>query len=224
MSLMAFGIAGFSRRGFDTSSPDISLPRSAGAGVSYGQRSGQHLVHRHAQRVDVRGEHRLAVELFGRHVGRAADDRRAVRGNLEEARGAEVRDLQHVVLADEHVGRTQVAMKHALPVRVVDGVADLAGEVERARQLDRALERDDVLERLARHVLHHDEEDAVLLLRRGDGDDVGVADAGEEARLAQQLAEVQVLPMRNLDRDLLVDPGVLREVDGAEPAAAEGGR
>ena len=53
------------------------------------------------------------------------------------------------------------------------------------------------------------------------GDDVGMADAGEQARLAQQLAEVEVLAVRHLDRDLLVDPGVLREVDGAEAAAAE---
>ena len=112
---------------------------------------------------------------------------------------------------------------HALPVRVVDGVADLAREVECAVQIDRALERDDVLERLARHVLHHDEEGAVLLLCRGDRDDVGVADAGEEARLSQQIAEVDVLTMRNLDRNFLVDPGVLREVNGAEPSATEGG-
>jgi hypothetical protein len=36
MSLIAFGIPGFLSRGGDTSSPDISLSRSAGAGVSYG--------------------------------------------------------------------------------------------------------------------------------------------------------------------------------------------
>ena len=52
-------------------------------------------------------------------------------------------------------------------------------------------------------------------------DDVGMADAGEQARLAQQLAEVQVLAVRDLDRDPLVDPGVLREVHGTEAAAAE---
>ena len=115
----------------------------------------------------------------------------------------------------------QVAMDHALAVRVVDGVADLAGEVERAVQLERALERDDVLERLALHVLHHDEEDVVLLLGGRDGDDVRMADAGEQARLAQQLAEVETLAVRHLDRDLLVDPGVVREVDGTETAAAE---
>ena len=84
--------------------------------------------------------------------------------DLEEARRAEVGDLQHVVLGDQHVGGAQVAVDHALAVRVIDGVADLAGEVERPRQLERALARDDVLERLARHVLHHDEEDVVLLL------------------------------------------------------------
>ena len=52
-------------------------------------------------------------------------------------------------------------------------------------------------------------------------DDVGMADAGEQPRLAQQLAEVEALPVRHLDRDLLVDPGVLREVDGTESTAAE---
>ena len=106
-----------------------------------GQHPRQHLVHRHAERVDVGREDRLAVELLGRHVGRAADDRRAVRRDLEEARRAEVGDLEHVVLGDEHVGRPQVAMDDALPVRVVDGVADLAREVERAVQIERALAR-----------------------------------------------------------------------------------
>ena len=77
-------------------------------------------------RVDVAGEHRLAVELFGRHVRRAADDRRAVRGDLEEARRAEVGDLQHAAVGDEHVAGTQVAVQDAGAMRVIDGVADLA--------------------------------------------------------------------------------------------------
>ena len=50
----------------------------------------------------------------------------------------------------------------------------------------------------------------------------GMADAGQEPRLAQQFAEVESLTVWNLDRDLLVDPGVLREVNGTESAAAEG--
>ena len=189
-----------------------------------GQLAGQELVHRHAQRVDVGGEDGLAVELLRRHVGRAADDGRAVRGDFEEARGAEVGDLGHAGVRDEHVGRPQIAVQHALAVRVVDGVADLAGVVERAGEVERALAQHDRLERLARHVLHHDEEHAVLLLGGGDGDDVRVRDAGEQARLAQQVAEVEVLPVRHLDRDLFVDPGVAREVYGAESAAAERGQ
>ena len=115
----------------------------------------------------------------------------------------------------------QIAVDHALPVRMIDGVADLAGEVERPVHVQRAGRRDDVLERLARHVLHDDEEDVVFFFRRDDGDDVGMADAGEQARLVEQLAEVHVLPVRDLDRDALVDPGVLRQVHGAEATAAE---
>ena len=100
--------------------------------------------------------------------GRAADDRRAVRGDLEEARGAEVGDLEQAVVGHEHVRRPQVAVEHALPVRVIDGVADLAGVVERDAEVERAVARDDRLERLAGHVLHHDEEDVLLLLRGQD--------------------------------------------------------
>ena len=44
---------------------------------------------------------------------------------------------------------------------------------------------------------------------------------GEQARLAQQIAEVDVLPVRNLDGDLLVDPGVFGEVNRAESATAK---
>src|SRR5262245_12151871 len=112
-------------------------------------------------------------------------------------------------------------MDDALPVGMIDGVADLAGEVERAIDVERALRGDQVLERLSLHVLHDDEEQVVLLFRRGDRDDVGMADAGKQPRFPQQLAEVEALTMRYLDRDLLVDPGVLREVDGAESTAAE---
>ena len=37
-------------------------------------------------------------------------------------------------LGDEHVAGPQVAVHDAAAVRVIDGVADLAGEVERARE------------------------------------------------------------------------------------------
>ena len=112
-------------------------------------------------------------------------------------------------------------MDDSLLVRVIDGVADLAREVERAVQVERAVRRDQVLQRFTRHVLHDDEEHAVLLFGGRDGDDVGMADGSEKAGFTQQLAEIESLPVRDLDRDLLVDPRVLCEVHGPEPAAAE---
>ena len=111
-------------------------------------------------------------------------------------------------------------MQDALAVRVIDRVADLARVVEAASQVERAVARDDRLERLARHEFHDDEEDVFLLLGGQDRDDVGMIEAGEQPGLAEQLAEVDTLFVRNLERDLLVDPGVFRQIDRSEPAAA----
>ena len=49
----------------------------------------------------------------------------------------------------------------------------------------------------------------------------GMIERGEQPRLAEQLAEVHALLVRDLQRDLLVDPGVVGEVDGSEAAAAD---
>jgi hypothetical protein len=54
----------------------------------------------------------------------------------------------------------------ALRVRVIHRVADLAGEVERAIEIERAVAFDHRFERVARHVLHHDEKHVVLFFRR----------------------------------------------------------
>ena len=72
-------------------------------------------------------------------------------------------------------------------------------------------------------VLHDDEEDVVLFFGRENRDDIGMAERGEKPRLMQQIAEVDVLAVRNLDRDFLVDPGVFGEINGAESAAAKRG-
>jgi hypothetical protein len=161
------------------------------------------------------------LKLLGRHVRRAADDGGAVRGDFEESRCAEIGDLRLAVLADEDVGRAEIAMEHALLVRVVDRVADLADVVERTVQVECALARDDRLEGFTRHVLHHDEEEVLLLLGGEDRDDVGMVERGQQARLAEQLAEVDALLVRHLEGDFLVDPRVLGEVHGPEATAAD---
>ena len=49
----------------------------------------------------------------------------------------------------------------------------------------------------------------------------GMAHRGEEARLLQHVAEVEILLVRNLDGDVLLDPGVFGKIHAAEAAAAQ---
>src|SRR5204863_1365861 len=85
----------------------------------------------------------------------------------------------------------------------------------------RAFARDNRLEGLAGHELHHDEEDVLLLFGRQNRDDVRVVEGGEQPRLAQQFAEIDALFVRDFERDFLVDPGVFREVNRSKAAAAD---
>ena len=112
-------------------------------------------------------------------------------------------------------------MQHAAFVCVIDRVQNLADIIERARQIERAVAGDQRLERLARDKLHDDEEDVLLLLGRQNGDDIRVIESGEKPRLAQELAEIDALLVRHFERDFLIDPGVFREIDSPEPAAAD---
>ena len=186
------------------------------------KRAGQHLVHSDADGVDVAGEHCLPMELLRRHVGRAADHSRPVSGDFQKAGRPEVGDLEHSGFRHEHIARPKIPVQDAGTVRVIDRVANLARKVEGAIQIERALAHDDVFERFAGDVLHDDEEHVLLLFSREYGDDIGVAHGGEQPRLLDHLAEVEILLVRDLEGDLLVDPRVFGEIDGAEAAAAEG--
>ena len=112
-------------------------------------------------------------------VGVGHKHRGAVRGNLEETRGAEVRDLQRAGFRYQDVRRAQVAVNDAVPMRMFRGAADLQGEVEGLFYLESAAALDERLECFARDVLHHDEEDVVLLLGGRDGDNVRVVQRGQ---------------------------------------------
>ena len=110
-------------------------------------------------------------------------------------------------------------MDDALRVRVLHRPRDLDRIVERLIDLEPTAGRDDRLEGFARDVLHHDEENVVLLLRRRDRDDVRMVECGQQARFPQQFAEVQILAVRDLERDLLVDPGIFGQIDVADSSA-----
>jgi dolichyl-phosphate-mannose-protein mannosyltransferase len=189
-------------------------------GAEVGQGAGQHLVQDHAHGIDVRGQHRAARELLRRHVGRAADDGGRV-ALLEQAAGAEVGHLQDTALREQDVGRAQVAVEDLGLVRVLNALQDLDDVVEGARDVEALLAVEHGLQALALDVVHHDEEDALHPLRGQDADDVGVVEGGQEARLLEQVVEVPALAVGDLDGDLLVDPGVLGEIDRPEPAGAQ---
>jgi hypothetical protein len=90
ISSIAAGICGLRRRG---GRDEAALPKLIQLGRGrrlIRQLAREHLIHRDAQRIDVRRKHRAPLELLRSHVGRTADHGRPVRGYLEEARRAEV--------------------------------------------------------------------------------------------------------------------------------------
>ena len=86
-------------------------------------------------------------------------------------RQAEVEHLHGAVVADHDVGRLQIAMDDAARVRGRQRVGDGNGDAQHLAQAH-AVARDERIEALAAHVLHHDEVDAVGRLDLVNRDDV----------------------------------------------------
>ena len=117
-------------------------------------------------------------------------------------------------------------MDHADRVRGLERERDLVRDVERAVQLDRAFLLDQVLERLALEVLHHEVDRAVGRMPKSVTSTMfGWLIDGRRARLAQEamdrLLVARELRVQHLHRDRLLDVDVLAAVDGAHAAAAE---
>ena len=114
----------------------------------------------------------------------------------EEHGQAEVEDLRLPVGGQHDVARLQVAMKDAVPVRVLERVGDRRAEVEHGVERQRA-RREARLERAAGHVLHDQEVVAVLGIEVEDGGDAGVGEPGQHQRLAaKSLARRRVVRAR----------------------------
>ena len=123
--------------------------RNHALGVRPGERrlAGKHLVQHAAKRVDVGpgvGQ-ALARRLFRTHVSGRADGhprlREAASATLDGARDAEIGD-HGVPAAEQDVLGLDVAMDHALPMRIVESVGYLAGDAHGIsnRQLALALQ------------------------------------------------------------------------------------
>ena len=152
------------------------------------QAAGEQFVEHHAKADDIAARvRRRGIGLLGGHVlGRAhecalhgAGARVAERG-IGHARDAEVDDARAdgtVLVGDEDVGGLQVAVDHAAPVRVLDGIADAHHELDARPHRERARPHE-IRHRQARHVRHREPRTAV-------GPLTGVEHAGD-ARMIER--------------------------------------
>ena len=180
---------------------------------------------RGGQAVDVAGgRDGPAGEHLGRHEARRADrDRALLLLAAERAGHAEV-DEDHALVAQDHVGRLDVAVDDLLVVHVLQGLAPVAGELDAVpdgqARIAVALEHRAEVEALDE--LH---DDVGALLVAGvveDLDEPRMAQAGQQARLdleARGVADVE----QALDGDLAALLAVEGAVDGAHSAAGDGG-
>ena len=142
---------------------------------------------------------------------------------LHRERDAEVR--QHrLALVQQDVLRLDVAVHHALPVRVVERARHLPRDGERLVQPELLLAIQLVPQRLAADVRQDVPEEALGLPRVDQREDVRMIeprrdlDLGEEALRAQHGAQ---LGPQHLERHLAVVLDVAREVDRGHAARAE---
>ena len=193
------------------------------------RRPREHLVHHAAERVHVGAAvEGVAGGLLGAHVDRRADDEPGagdplVRGGADRAGDAEVGD-DRVARQEQHVAGLDVAVDDVEVVRVGERVGDLAGDRQRLLHRQRADPVELLPERLALDVGHDVVQDAGVLARVVDRQDVGMGQAGGDLDLAEEPLgaerEGDVGP-QDLDRDPPPLPQVLGDEDGGHPAASD---
>ena len=128
-------------------------------------------------------------------------------------------------LGDEHVRRLDVAVHETLLVCSVEGLCDLREKLDSPLWLQRAVFCNELGEVVTLDVAHGEKEQAVLISRLVDGDDVRMVERGRDLRLAEEaLAEALVLGelgRDDLERDLAPETLLLGTVDGAHPPSAD---
>ena len=163
-----------------------------------------------------------ADHLLGGHVVQRAELIAGSRdAGIRRAGEAEVEDLDGAGNVEDHVGRLDIAMDDALRVGEVQARAHVFEDRQPVGERQRRPPANQLLQRLARHVLHGDERPAVVLADIEDRHDVGMAKAPGGARLAREpLARRLVVDslLEQLDGDRAIDRGIAGEVEGAHAA------
>ena len=130
--------------------------------------------------------------------------------------------------AEEHVRRLDVAVDHALAMRIVERVEDLAHQSDRIGRLEPLAPLEVLPEVAPGHVLHRDERRAVVLVEVVDRDDVRMIEASGGLRLAAESREhdrrilaLELVGADRLQRDDPLDHRIVGLVDHAHRSAAE---
>jgi hypothetical protein len=203
-------------------------------------RAGERLVGDHAQGVEVRpvvgrrvGRRLLRGHVRGRAHGQSERRRRAGghrlrRGAALGGRGERLGDPEvghhRVPAREQHVLGLEVAVHHALAVRVGEGVGQLAHEPHHIRDRQPPLPPEPLAQRLALHVGHRVVGQPVHLARGMDRHHVRVLKARRQADLAFEACGRQPgrqLGRQDLHHDVAPERLLARHEHARHPAAAE---
>ena len=197
-----------------------------------------HLVQNDPERVEVRAP----VELLGLRLLRAQVLRRAVHHavlrQLRLVRARRLLDLGDPKVEDLHklsnapevaqhdVVRLEVSVDDAELVGLVQRVERLAHDADGAKLVEVPFALDQPAQRAAFDVLHrHVDQPIFGVTKDEDANDVRVRQLRDRFRLPieprDELLALGGVAMQDLDRNLLIDRRVLREIDGAHPAFAQ---
>ena len=207
--------------------PDDAADQPRGVVVVERDPSREHLVEEDAHCVDVGGHARRRRPAGARAPGTGACPERCLGLGNEAAAldgDSEVHEARLSVFADHHVLRLQIPVEHADAVRRGEAVADPLCDREAPAEGKDLFLQLDLLEGLAREVLHRDELLAFDLDEVVDATDVLVGDPpGQDDLAAQRLPPLrrEAVGTDPLQSDLAVELQVPRPVDDPHPAETE---
>ena len=140
-------------------------------------------------------------------------------------RDAEVGHDGATVDIDQHVLRLDVAMRDALPVRVLQGASGLREHRPRDRNRQRTLRADQIVQRATFDVAHDEEEQIFDFMHFVDRHDRLVPPFGDLLRFAAEVLEcplgIQVRRQQQLDGNATARLQLLRQKYGGEATAAQ---
>ena len=169
----------------------------------------------------------LAQDKLGGEVGDGPDQGARAGGRRDGAGQAEVAELDPAVVGDQDVFRLDVPVDQAGGVGGAEAFDDRIDQGQGQPRRQGALVVDDVAQRVALDVLHHQIGEPAVFALVQDAHDVRVGEPGGglgfAAQPVQELRVVGQMGMEDLQRDIALQPLVRGEVDGGHPAAGKPG-